>query len=149
MRQLDWLDPGHEIDASLIDEAQQAFGVEFPRDYIDLVRQHDDASNPRESSFALVTNQGRRIGSNFGALISLRNGEIYTTIRDLGEQLPGRVIPFALTGHGDYICFDYRRGRANPAVVYYSHEARTEEAISPLTTSLSAFLDLLYVPADL
>jgi len=158
MRQLDWLDPGHEIDASLIHEAQQTLGVEFPPDYVDLVRQHDDAGNPRESSFSLVTNEGRRIGSNFGALISLRrraeterglNADIYTTIRDLGGQLPDRVIPFALTGHGDFICFDYRSGKDDPAVVYYSHEARPGHAISPLTSGLSAFLDLLYVPPDL
>jgi len=152
MRQLNWFDPGHEIDASLIHEAQQELGLEFPHDYVDLIRQHNDANNPRESSF-LVTGEGV---SNFGALISLRrrtetergrDPDIYGIIRMLGKQLPDRIVPFALTGDGDFICFDYRSDKDDPAIVYFSHEASfTEHAIIPLASGLSAFLDLLYVP---
>jgi SMI1 / KNR4 family (SUKH-1) len=158
MRQLNWLEPGHEIDASVVHGAQQELGLEFPRDYVDFIRQHNDASNPRESSFPLVR-EGRRTVSNFGALISLqrhaaemerhRNPDIYGTIRMLGKQLPDRVVPFALTGSGDFICFDYRSDKDNPAVVYFSHDAAfTERAIIPLASGFSAFLDLLYLTVD-
>jgi cell wall assembly regulator SMI1 len=158
MRQLNWLEPGQAISASLVHEAEKTLGLKFPPDYVELITRHNGASNPKESSFHLVR-QGRRVVSNFGALISLQRRaetegraglDLYGTIRLLGHQLPERIVPFALTGHGDFICFDYRSSTDQPTVVYFSHEAAfTEHAIVPLVSSVSDFLDLLHVPPDI
>jgi hypothetical protein len=159
MRQLNWFDPGQAISASLVHEAEKTLGLKFPPDYVELITRHNDASNPKESSFHLVTSEGRRVGSNFGALISLQRRaqteggagpDLYGAIRLLGDQLPERIVPFALTGHGDFICFDYTSSTDQPTVVYFSHEeAFTEHAIVPLASSLSDFLDLLHEPPDI
>ena len=62
------------------------------------------------------------------------------------DRLPEGIIPFAEDGGGDQICLDYRQGRRQPRVVYWSHEEEKDQSIFPLADSFTEFLAMLEPP---
>jgi hypothetical protein len=67
--------------------------------------------------------------------------EVYKSIQ---PHVPQGIYPFAATGAGDFICFDYRRSSNAPAVVFYFAEAEGEEAIYPVADHFTEFLSKLH-----
>ena len=67
--------------------------------------------------------------------------EVYKSIQ---PRVPEDIYPFAATGAGDSICFDYRRSPDAPSVVFYFAEAEGEEAIYPVANSFTEFLSILH-----
>ncbi|AKJ02779.1 Hypothetical protein AA314_04405 [Archangium gephyra] len=53
---------------------------------------------------------------------------------------PLGVYPFALTGSGEYICFDYRDTPSQPGIVLIT----VEMDIYPVANSFSEFLEKLH-----
>ena len=64
--------------------------------------------------------------------------------KDTQHYLPQGIYPFAATGAGDFICFDYRRSPDAPSVVFYFTEAEGEEAIYPVANSFTEYLSKLH-----
>lgn len=67
--------------------------------------------------------------------------EVYWSIQ---PHVPQGIYPFAATGAGDFICFDYRRSQTAPSVVFYFAEDEGEEAIYPIAGSFTEFLSKLH-----
>jgi hypothetical protein len=67
--------------------------------------------------------------------------DTYTQVK---PDVPNGIYPFAVTGSGDYICFDYRSSPHEPKVVFYFSEDAGEEAIHPLAESFSDLLTKLH-----
>ena len=95
--------------------------------------------------------------------------EIIDTYGAFKERLPepNKIFPFAQSGGGDILLFDYRKNPDEPAIVFMDHEeAFTEEDITqaelkekpvkewlemnlyPVCNSFSELLDLLYIRED-
>jgi cell wall assembly regulator SMI1 len=66
---------------------------------------------------------------------------VYQVIKHL---VPAGIYPFAGTGTGDYICFDYRTSATAPKVIFYFTEAPGEEALYPVADSFTDFLSKLH-----
>jgi cell wall assembly regulator SMI1 len=130
-----------------LQRAEGAAGVRFPPDYrACIVVVHGGA--PLKARFSFDDPRIGRMGSSIGLMLSLAedDGEgLVAILAALREQLPAKVVPFAIDAGGDCMCFDYRAvGPAgSPTVVYWHHEREGEDALSPLAGSFSQFLGML------
>ncbi|MBN1207115.1 MAG: SMI1/KNR4 family protein [Myxococcaceae bacterium] len=59
-------------------------------------------------------------------------------------HLPAGVYPFASTGAGDLICFDYREAAHAPKVIFYFTEEAGKGALHPVADSFTDFLSMLH-----
>jgi hypothetical protein len=75
----------------------------------------------------------RKIGQN----------EILDHVLNPPEFFPKGLIPFAPDGGGNYICFDYRKCKENPPIVFWHHEVEENEGVFYLSDSFDEFIDSL------
>lgn len=124
MYRINWKNKKGEIDDKIIQEFENKFGVEFPKDYIECVR-YNQGALPEPCFFKV--NEKERI---FGELLSFEinsKGNIYNTYTRIREGLPKKVIPFATDPSGNFICFDYVDGETEPKIVFWYHEISVAE----------------------
>ncbi len=69
---------------------------------------------------------------------------ITDTYETLKGHVPRGVYPFAITSNGDYFCFDYRRSKPLPWVVFWFTEASGEGEFTPVAESFSELLTKLH-----
>lgn len=150
MRELTWFNVGDAIDDIKIRSAESQLGVVLPKDYVSMIGQNSGGGNPDECEFKYQVRGKSRIG-NFGCLISLDpevKSNVFSVIRILEGRIPALVVPIVETGSGDFVCLDFRKG-SDASVVYFSHEIGDEDAIVPVASTFSDFVDSLTVPGDL
>ncbi|CAO1295871.1 unnamed protein product [Diamesa hyperborea] len=74
----------------------------------------------------------------------------YWEDRNLDPDLPfpDKIVPFAVDGGGNLICFDYRRNinTDEPSIIFWHHEGEsgTAEELSFVANSFDEFLDMLH-----
>jgi hypothetical protein len=61
------------------------------------------------------------------------------------EYYPAGIFPFALDGGGNLVCFDYRKNKKNPKIVFWNHETDTDDQYNILTiaSDFESFIDSL------
>ena len=130
------LTPGELVNAETV------LGVQFPDDYKAIVMQNQGKS-PSPACFKI---NPKRVGVFSSLLHFCESGPessyVLWNYNTLREFLPEKIIPFADTPGGDFICFDFREDSVK--VVYASHEKSGEQAITPLADTFSGFIDSLY-----
>jgi hypothetical protein len=123
----------------------------LPQPFIDLMKVCDGGM-PIISAFKYEDNHFGEIECDLGSFLSFerRIDGLWRLFTDPPEFFPEGILAFAVTGNGDYICFDYRTNPTsnNPPVVYWSHEASTEESISFIAKTFDDFMDMLYEDED-
>src|SRR5262249_2231196 len=87
-------------------------------------------------------------GSCLGGMLTLTPDDLDEGLTETFDDIPCRpkgIIPFAETGHGDYMCFDYnhRNPDGSPTVVYWENGIDTDLCFIHLSDTFSGFLDLL------
>jgi cell wall assembly regulator SMI1 len=127
-----------------IETLEQEWGVTFPDDYKRAVM---DYQGMTPVPFVID------IGSSDNVICELLTvsvdeqqpssalSHVYRLIKHL---VPAGIYPFAATGTGDYICFDYRASAGAPKVVFYFTDALGEEALYPVADSFTDFLSKLH-----
>lgn len=127
-----------------IAKVEQEWGVSLPDDYKSLAVTHQGMA-PTPS--VLDIGRGNTVVCE---LLTLSFDEehwassmldVYPSIQD---YIPRGIYPFAATGAGDFICFDYRSDRNAPKVVFYFTEEAGEQAIRWVADSFSDFLSKLH-----
>jgi cell wall assembly regulator SMI1 len=128
-----------------IEALEREWGITFPDDYKRVVMKHqgmtptpyviDIGSNSNNVICELMTI------SVDGQQRSYAMRHVYQLIKNL---VPAGIYPFAGTGTGDYICFDYRTSATAPKVIFYFTEAPGEEALYPVADSFTDFLSKLH-----
>lgn len=133
-------------------EAISAFEKEhnlrLPQEYIDLVRFRDGGLLEKDLFFYM--DRGKRQIRNCVADFlcwqkeTLGEGEcLIHEVNNPPEFFPKGLIPFAPDGGGNYICFDYRKRKENPPIVFWHHEVEENEGIYPLANSFEEFVNSL------
>ena len=130
--------------------AEQLLGVLFPLDYRECLRRNHGAA-PNPAGFLVSSSDKERpYGSGVGVLLTIdpyAPENLFATLSHLAadKQLPPGVIPIADDGGGDMVCLDYRATPtgATPSIVYWSHELEGDEALTPLASTFTEFLQLL------
>lgn len=127
-----------------ITSLEEFWGVTLPYDYKQVISMHQGMS-PHPNAFTI----GR--GENVIAALLIisqdkqqRAYSITDTYSQVKPHVPDGIYPFAVTGTGDYICFDYRGSPHAPKIVFYFSESASEAALYPLAQSFSDLLARLH-----
>ena len=169
-----------KVNIDIIKSIENLWNIKFPKEYIDIVLLYD-SSTPNMKNEKGEWKQGkidipewRGETISFG-LISYMESEYFKVLKIIHtyncfkDRLPepDKIFPFAQSGGGDILFFDYRKNPDEPAIVFMDHEeAFTEEDITkaelkekpvkewlemnlfPVCNSFSELLDLLYIDEE-
>jgi len=139
-----WICENENVTDESVSSVEKKFGVKFPVDYIDIIR-NNDGGYPVPNRFNLQGNE--EVLNN---LLSFHEEDccyIVNTYCDINERLVDKIIPFAEDPFGNMICFDYRNDDTNPIVVFWDNEKSytdKEGAIYHICDSFSELIQSLH-----
>ncbi len=154
MAGLTWILCKPPVPARIIAQHQRILGVTFPDDFCKVIQRCSGGQPLEREEFWIDHPAHGRLGSGVGALVTLGplddvNGMLFSAYA-LHERhgVSRDMIPIAVDGGGDYMCFDYGQSATHPPVVYYSHEAPLAISFCHLADSFTSFLAMLEPPED-
>lgn len=133
------LDPAPPLSDERIAEVEAAIGVDFPEDYLAVVRIHQGGTP--EPSVVTMSDGSRTVlnsllhfedepgGTSLPRLMSVARAE---------PAIPESVVPFAIDPGGNLFCFDFRNDPSAPPVVFWVHD----DPGAPLVPVADGFSDL-------
>lgn len=128
-------------------------GVKFPQDYLELMLQHN-GGNVINSNFIYLDKYRKdiEIGS-IGSMLHLTWKEYpYDSILGLHssppEFFPNGLVPFADDGGGNLTCFDYRKTKKDPPIVFWVHDDPEGEDVHFIANNFEEFINILHEPRD-
>jgi cell wall assembly regulator SMI1 len=134
-----WQEP-HPATPDEIGSLERDWGVQFPEDYKRLIAIHQGMT-PEPPVFDV--DKGTDV---FNTLLTIHDDEKWQeysarrVFEALKPHVPTGILPFADTPGGQFVCFDYRKTTAQPAVVLVT----VEMDIYPIAESFSEFLKKLH-----
>lgn len=133
-------DAPHPVAPGELETLEQQWGVSLPSEYRSIVSTHQGMTpNPH------IIDIGRG-DSSICAFLTISEDELSRvySIRDahnlMKPHTPPGIYPFALTGSGEYVCFDYRAAPIQPRIIFVT----VEMDIFPIANSFSEFLEKLH-----
>ncbi len=131
------------LDLAALRAVESAWGIRFPGDYVDCVRQHQ-GKTPEPASFAF----GDGFETSLNDLCHFEPSPADSNILRSQEAMqragaPEGLFIFATDPAGNPLCFDYRQSASAPGVVLLDYEAEAEQAVAPVASSFSALLERL------
>lgn len=151
---MDWLDKGKQITHAEVISTETLMNIKLPRSYIELIKNHDGGT-PKKDTFCYLDVVSQKLRkSGIGAFLSMQTKNTLNMVyyfKQPAEYFPEGLIAFAQPGNGDFICFDYRKGKDNPdpPIVYWNHEADVGKEVSFVAQNFEEFLEMLQEPEDL
>jgi cell wall assembly regulator SMI1 len=137
-------DAPHPATVDELELLEREWGVKLPEDYTQIAMSHQGmAPNP------CILDVGRS-NTAVSELLTLsvdperRSYAMSQAYQVIKHLVPAGIYPFAGTGTGDFICFDYRVSPAAPTVVFYFTEAPGPEALYPVADNFTEFLSKLH-----
>lgn len=140
-----WEEP-HPATTLEVEALERSWGVNLPDDYKSVAMIHQGMM---PEPHVIDIGKGNNVVCE---LLTISESEderlrIYSmadTYDLVRPHIPANVYPFASTGSGDFICFDYRSSPEAPKVVFYFTEAPGEDALFPVADSFTEFLAKLH-----
>lgn len=120
-----------------IQTLEAKLGYRLPEEYKEIIRNYHGA-RPSKKHFHTQKAKGLMIKTFLPAADEY---EVNVVRVKEWAKLPDRMIPFASTPSGDYLCFEYFSPESSPAIILWNHEKREKELIS---ISFNQFLTELY-----
>ncbi|MCQ9327766.1 SMI1/KNR4 family protein, partial [Neisseria dentiae] len=128
-------------------------GIVFPKSYISIISKHDYLY-PKEKIFNFINVYNEKDERDIvflGYKNELGYEDIYSySCIDDDYSYGKKVIAFGLCANGDYVCFDYRKGRENPSVVVMYHDdfyedenGDTKMVVNYVADNFDDFLEML------
>ncbi|WP_010247870.1 SMI1/KNR4 family protein [Acetivibrio cellulolyticus] len=119
MKSIEWKRPDKPINREDIAKVEQIFGASFPEDYVNCIQlYHGGKAKPN----GVDLNGNVRV---FAKLLSFLDDSFYnivnTYINNKDRFMDG-IYPFAIDPGGNYFCFDFRKDKNNPTIVFWNHE---------------------------
>lgn len=127
-----------------VEALEQEWGISFPGDYKRVVMEHQGMT---PTPYAIDIGRSNNVICELMTVSvdeqqrSYAMRHVYPLIKNL---VPAGIYPFAGTGTGDYMCFDYRASATAPKVVFYFTDFLGEEALYPVADSFTDFLSKLH-----
>lgn len=158
MRKLSVISDEGLVPIDLIMDFSRKNNILFPYSYISLVSNHDYLYI-KENNFNFINiyneNDERDI-SFLGYKEKADYEDIYTYSCINDECGYGKdIVAFGICANGDYVCFDYRKNKENPAIVVMYHDDFYEDdngeskmVVNYVADNFDAFLDMLHEPSD-
>lgn len=140
MGRITWRRVHDPLNEQIISKVEQSFGIEFPLDYKKCIIKYNGGS-PDPDAFKFKDDGT----GQFGYLLSFtREPNIEKVYGLIAEDLPEKVIPFAIDFAGNKLCFDYRGNKQSPSIVFYDHEEEGEDAIELICNTFTELLETLH-----
>jgi hypothetical protein len=137
---LKWILTKKAISSEEIASVEGEFGITFPQDYIECVREKN-GGQPVPDTFEFVGNSGAVMNS----LIPINLDEqrnVVNVYEKLKSRLPHSVYPFADDPFGNYLCFDYSKGEV-PVIIFWDHEKAYSDRDAATSFVCNSFKELL------
>ncbi|WP_010245370.1 SMI1/KNR4 family protein [Acetivibrio cellulolyticus] len=119
MSSIKWRRPGEPLRREDISKIEEIFGICFPEDYVKCVQQYHGAS---VIPYRVDLNGNVRVFAN---LLSFSNDSIDNIVQAYNnnkDRLMDGIVPFACDPAGNYFCFDFRKNKDKPSIVFWNHE---------------------------
>jgi hypothetical protein len=155
-----WESKSGKVDIVKVKEFEVNILFKFPKTYINLVSTYDGArvSNHMDSFNFFSNFIGRTDICGIGCFLSFDEEQYLNTSKmkyywetrndDPDFPFPEHIVPFAVNGGGEQICFDYRHNISTnePKIVVWHNEAipGSKKELSYVADSFDEFLDMLY-----
>lgn len=117
-----WLNKKDLDDINSIKMVEEAFGVKFPSDYINIILAYN-AAMPDPNTIDTL----RKTGKAFGELLSFNldaDENIMILYKELKNKIPEKVFPITMDAGGNFLCYDFRDDDVQPKVVRWDHEQK-------------------------
>ncbi|MCA1295004.1 SMI1/KNR4 family protein [Paenibacillus sp. alder61] len=129
-----------QINDAVIGKVEKTYNIAFPKDFKECVFQNN-GGHPSPNIF-YYKDGGEGVIDHLLSFTSDPNiVVIYEFIRD---EIPLGIFPFATDPFGNQICFDFRKNKEKPTIVFYDHEEVDEYSIIEICDSFSELLDSLH-----
>ena len=136
---------------------EEVLGIMLPKEYVALIRQ-SNGGVPIQKCF--LADGHERLIERFLCIlekpaddeqhgdydVNIVWSQVGERLVDDGDMIGTNVLPIAALFAGDLVCLDFREDPVDPAVVVWEHERSDflQPHLTPVATSLSAFLEMLY-----
>lgn len=119
MSSIKWKRPDEPITREDILKVEGLFDICFPEDYINCaLLYHGAKAKPN----GVDLNGNVRVFAN---LLSFSNDSVDNIVKayhNNKDRFLKGIIPFACDPAGNYFCFDFRKNKNRPSIVFWSHE---------------------------
>ena len=127
-------------------------GISLPKKFCDLMIECDSGI-PIQTNFCYYDVFHKKlISHSLGGFLGFENTDynLLDVYHNPPEFFPKDLVPFAETGSGDYICFDYRLDRRSldPEIVLWRHGADIGKDVSFVAKNFEEFINILEEPKD-
>jgi cell wall assembly regulator SMI1 len=127
-----------------VEALERELGIQLPEDYKKIAMAHQGMAPVPE---VVDVGSGNTVVCELLTITNDPEFSAYSMARVYGHlksYLPAGIYPFASTGAGDFICFDYRNSAVAPKVVFYFTEEAGQSAFHPIADSFTEFLARLH-----
>ncbi|MFC7677701.1 SMI1/KNR4 family protein [Paenibacillus sp. GCM10028914] len=133
-----------EVSEDIINKVERTYDIVFPKDYRECVIRNN-GGHPKPNIF-FYKDEGEGVFEHLLSFTSEPNiVVVYEFIRD---YMPEGIFPFATDPFGNQLCFDYRKNKDSPSIVFRDHEEIGEEGIIELCDTFSELLETLHEDND-
>lgn len=150
-RTLNWVIKEVGVNDTALEHLRGLVPYRLPINFIKLMRESDGGTTLERNFFYKNNSLGLR-RSSVGCFLSIgpSDDSLLDAFKNPPEFFPSKVLPFAVTGNGNYICFDYREDSStdNPTIIYWDHEEPEGKDISFIAKNFDDFINMLYVVKD-
>lgn len=128
------------VDETIITKVEKNFSIKFPQEYKECVLKYN-GGHPVPNIF-YFTDKGEGLFDHLLSFTSDPNiEEVYDIVSD---YIPEGIIPFATDPFGNDICFDYRKNKKLPNIVFRNQDEIGEESIEFICETFVEFLESLH-----
>lgn len=125
MSSLIWRRPGDPLKHDDIAKVESLFGICFPEDYVNCVQLYHGAS---VIPYCIDINGNVRVFANLLSFSDNSVDNITKVFVSNKDRFKDGIFPFACDPAGNYFCFDYRKDKNNPSIIFWNHELAVSES---------------------
>ena len=160
MNEIKWRRPGSPLVRDDIERVEYLVGYKFPNDYVSCALLYHGAS---VIPYRIDCNKNERVFANLLSFSDKNVDNIIEVYNNCKGRLKNGIIPFACDPAGNLFCFDYRKDKEKPSIVFLNKELSVntsdyskndlerinleevqEKAIEFICTSFSEMLNMLH-----
>lgn len=132
------------ITEDIIKKVERTYSIEFPKDYRECVLKYN-GGHPEPKIFS-YKNGGEGVFDHLLSFTSEPN--IVVVFEFIRDSVPEGIFPFATDPFGNQLCFDFRRNKNSPSIVFFDHEEIGEEGIIEVCETFSELIETLHENND-
>ena len=130
-----------------IKNVENKLDIKFSKKYVELMIEHN-GGRVKKNIFEYFDKYENKIFEGNIYLLPLNRPDfsLLETYSDPPEFFPEGLVPFADDGGGNLTCFDYRKTKENPSIVFWVHDDPEGEDVHFVANNFDDFVAMLRKP---